>query len=76
MILNKILKSIFLVLMFGLVVSACATKKTTTDAKMDSQIQADVYIGTDTVGELAKGVPDRVFFATNESLLTLSLIHI
>ena len=70
MILNKILKSIFLVLMFGLVVSACATKKTTTDAKMDSQIQADVYIGTDTVGELAKGVPDRVFFATNESLLT------
>ena len=50
MILNKILKSIFLVLMFGLVVSACATKKTTTDAKMDSQIQADVYIGTDTVG--------------------------
>ena len=70
MILNKILKSTFLVLMFGLVVSACATKKTTTDAKMDSQIQADVYIGTDTVGELAKGVPDRVFFATNESLLT------
>ena len=70
MILNKILKSIFLVLMFGLVVSACATKKTTSDAKMDSQIQADVYIGTDTVGELAKGVPDRVFFATNESLLT------
>ena len=70
MILNKILKSIFLVLMFGLVVSACATKKTTTDAKMDSQIQADVYIRTDTVGELAKGVPDRVFFATNESLLT------
>ena len=70
MILNKILKSTLLVLMFGLVVSACATKKTTTDAKMDSQIQADVYIGTDTVGELAKGVPDRVFFATNESLLT------
>tara|TARA_B100000427_G_scaffold72542_1_gene58674 strand:- start:297 stop:791 length:495 start_codon:yes stop_codon:yes gene_type:complete len=68
--LNKILKNTFLVLMFSLVVSACATKKTTTDAKMDSQIQADVYIGTDTVGELAKGVPDRVFFATNESLLT------
>ena len=70
MILNKILKSTFLVLMFGLVVSACATKKTTSDAKMDSQIQADVYIGTDTVGELAKGVPDRVFFATNKSALT------
>ena len=70
MILSKILKNTFLVLIFGLVVSACATKKTTTTAKMDSQIQGDVYIGTDTVGELAKGVPDRVFFATNESILT------
>ena len=71
MILSKILKNTFLVLIFGLVVTACATKKTTESAsKIDSQIQADVYIGTDTVGELAKGVPDRVFFATNESLLT------
>jgi len=71
MILSKILKSTFLVVLFGLVVTACATKKTTTDAaKIDSQIQADVYVGSDTVGELAKGVPDRVFFATNESILT------
>ena len=70
MILSKILKNTFLVLIFGLVVTACATKKTTESTKIDSQIQADVYIGTDTVGELAKGVPDRVFFATNESLLT------
>ena len=71
MILNKILKNTFLVLIFGMVVTACATKKTTESAsKIDSQIQSDVYIGTDTVGELAKGVPDRVFFATNESLLT------
>ena len=71
MILSKILKNTFLVLIFGLVVTACATKKTTESAsKIDSQIQADVYIGSDTVGELAKGVPDRVFFATNESLLT------
>ena len=71
MILSKILKNTFLVLVFGLVVTACATKKTTTSAtKMDAQIQGDVYIGTDTVGELAKGVPDRVFFATNESILT------
>ena len=69
MILSKILKNTFLVLIFGLVVTACATKKTTT-SKIDSQIQGDVYIGTDTVGELAKGVPDRVFFATNESILT------
>ena len=37
---------------------------------MGSQIQGDVYTGTDTVEYLAKGVPDRVFFATNESILT------
>ena len=54
-----------------MVVTACATKKTTPSAaKIDSKIQGDVYIGSDTVGELAKGVPDRVFFATNESILT------
>ena len=39
MILSKILKNTFLVLVFGLVVTACATKKTTTTSKMDSQIQ-------------------------------------
>ena len=71
MILSKILKNTFLVLVFGLVVTACATKKTTTSAKkMDAQIQGDVYIGSDTVEYLASGVPDRVFFATNESILT------
>ena len=69
--LSKILKNTFLVIIFGLVVTACATKKTTTTTpKIDSQIQGDVFIGSDTVGELAKGVPDRVFFATNESILT------
>ena len=69
MILNKILKNTFLVLIFGLVVTACAAKKTTT-SQIDSQIQGDVYIGSDTVEYLASGVPDRVFFATNESILT------
>jgi len=34
------------------------------------QMQGDVYTGTDTVEYLASGVPDRVFFATNESVLT------
>ena len=43
-------------------------KKTTT--KIDGQMQSDVYTGTDTVKYLAEGVPDRVFFATNESILT------
>ena len=33
-------------------------------------MQGDVYTGTDTVKYLASGVPDRVFFATNESILT------
>ena len=68
MILNKIFKNIFLVLMAGLILTACATtKKVTTTA---GQMQGDVYIGTDTVEYLASGVPDRVFFATNESILT------
>ena len=65
--LSKILKNTFLVILLSMVVSACATKKTAT---IDSQIQGDVYTGTDTVEYLAKGVPDRVFFATNESILT------
>ena len=33
-------------------------------------MQGDVYTGTDTVEYWATGVPDRVFFATNESVLT------
>ena len=92
--LSKILKNLFLVFIFGLIVTACATKKsvktttestttestTTTKAaetqkadpieKLDALMQGDVYIGSDTVGELASGVPDRVFFATNETILT------
>jgi len=67
--LSKILKNTFLLVLLTLVVSACASKKTTT-TKIDSQIQGDVFIGDDTVEYLAKGVPDRVFFATNESILT------
>ena len=68
MTLSKILRNTFLVIAACLVLSACATKKTTTDA--GGQIQGDVYIGSDTVEYLASGVPDRVFFATNESILT------
>ena len=33
-------------------------------------MQGDVYTGTDTVKYLASGVAERVFFATNESVLT------
>ena len=66
--LMKIYKNIFLVMFLSFVLSACATQTST--KKIDSQIQGDVYTGTDTVEYLADGVPDRVFFATNESVLT------
>ena len=46
------------------VISLCKKKLGT------GQLQGDVYTGTDTVEYLASGVPDRVFFATNESVLT------
>ena len=62
----KIFKNTFLVIVACLAISACATKKVTTS----SQLQGDVYTGTDTVKYLASGVPDRVFFATNETVLT------
>ena len=87
--LSKIFKNAFLIVIFGLIVTACATKKsvkTTTETsttkaaetvekadpieKLGALMQGDVYIGSDTVGELASGVPDRVFFATNETILT------
>ena len=60
------LKRILLVVLASFVLTACATSV----KKQDTQIQGDVYTGTDTVEYLAKGVPDRVFFATNKSILT------
>ena len=62
--LNKIFKNAFLITIACLVLSACATQKKT------GQMQGDVYTGKDTVEYLASGVPDIVFFATNESVLT------
>ena len=61
---NKILNNILLVVLAGMILSACATKK------VSNQMQGDVYTGKDTIEYLASGVPDRVFFATNESVLT------
>ncbi len=72
MILSKILKNTFLVLIACLILSACATKKEidTSTSSVTGQMQSDVYMGTDTVEYLADGVADRVFFATNETILT------
>jgi peptidoglycan-associated lipoprotein len=64
--LSKILKNGFLVLVACIVLTACATQK----KAGPSQLQGDVYTGTDSVEYLASGVPDRVFFATNETVLT------
>jgi peptidoglycan-associated lipoprotein len=63
--LSKILKNGFLIVVASLVLTACAT-----NTKSTSQTQGDVYTGTDTVEYLASGVKDRVFFATNETVLT------
>ncbi len=48
--LNKILQNLLLVVLACIALSACATKKVST-----SQIQGDVYTGTDTVEYLASG---------------------
>jgi len=62
--LSKILKNVFLIVVASAVLTACATQKKT------GQLQSDVYTGKATVEYLASGVPDRVFFATNQSVLT------
>jgi len=64
--LSKTLKNGFLILVACLVLTACATQKKASTGQM----QGDVYTGTDSVEYLASGVPDRVFFATNETVLT------
>ena len=62
---NSALKNFVLVLFSTLLISACSTAKKASVDTVD-----DVYTGTDTVEYLADGVPDRVFFATNETVLT------
>jgi len=61
-----ILKRILIVTFACLALSACATQK----KSGPSQLQGDVYTGSDTVEYLATGVKDRVFFATNKTTLT------
>ena len=66
--LSKTLKNGFLILVACLVLTACATQKKASEPS--GQMQGDVYTGSDSVKELASGVPDRVFFATNDTVLT------
>ena len=65
MILGMNFKRLLAIVLAGLVLTACATQK-----RQTGQMQSDVYTGNDTVEYLATGVKDRVFFATNKSVLT------
>ena len=65
MVYRNIFRNLVLVVIASFMLSACATQK-----KVQTQMQGDVYTGTETIKYLATGVPDRVFFATNKSVLT------
>ena len=62
---NIVLKRFLIVVLASMTLTACAVQK-----KSSGLLQGDVYTGTETVEYLANGVPDRVFFATNKSVLT------
>ena len=66
------LRKILLVVFVSLLVTACATQKRAAKDSGSGLMQSDVYTGNDTVEFLATGVKDRVFFATNKSILTTS----
>ena len=64
------LRNFLLVVFASLLLTACATQKKAVKESASGLIQSDVYTGSDTVEYLATGVKDRVFFATNKSILT------
>ena len=64
------LRNFLLVVFASLLLTACATQKKVEKESASGLIQSDIYTGKDTVEFLATGVPDRVFFATNKSILT------
>jgi len=59
------IRKFLVIALAGAALSACATQ-----VKDTGKMQSDVYTGSDTVEFLATGVRDRVFFATNKSILT------
>ena len=65
-----ILRNFILVAFASLLLTACATQKKVAKESASGLIQSDIYTGKDTVEFLATGVKDRVFFATNKSILT------
>ena len=70
MVLRYSLRNILLIIMAAFILSACAAKTTKKIETQTTQISGDTYTGEETVKYLATGVPDRVFFATNKSVLT------
>ena len=66
------LRNFLLVVFASLLLTACATQKKAAKESASGLIQSDVFTGNDTVEFLATGVKDRVFFATNKSILTTS----
>ena len=61
------LRKILLIVFPTMALTACAAQK---KAGKPGKLQGDVYTGKDTVEYLATGVRDRVFYATNKSILT------
>ena len=59
------IRKFLVIVLAGVALTACATQ-----VKDTGKMQSDVYTGSDTVEFLATGVRDRVFFATNKSVLT------
>ena len=70
MLLRYSLRNILLIIMAAFILSACAAKTSKKIETQTTQISGDTYTGEETVKYLATGVPDRVFFATNKSVLT------
>ena len=70
MLLRNSLRNILLIIMAAFILSACAAKTTKKIETQTTQITGDTYAGDETVKYLATGVADRVFFATNKSILT------
>ena len=50
--------------------ASTSTSTSTSTPSISGQMQGDVFIGMDSIEYLPSGVPDRVFFATNEIVLT------